>query len=148
MPTDGFDQALVNAGITLLRADAQLVVCPGGVSSPTPTPPYVVVRSFVDWPAAAGGDALDGLSGSPTVKWYCYCVGGGGPYATTETASIAAIAVAERVRTQLLNKRPVVAGMDVGMIRQEVGAGTPSLTETTGTPVMECLVIYRLMAVS
>lgn len=147
MPTDGLDQALVNAGIALLRTDTQLVVLPGGAPNPTPNPPYVVVRSYVDWPAAADGDALDGISGSPTVKWYCYCVGGG-LNATPETASIAALAVAERVRTQLLNQRPTVAGLDVGIIRQEVGAGTPTLVETTGVPVMECLVIYRLMAVS
>lgn len=146
MPTDGIDQALVNAGIALLRADASLVVCPGGVPKPTPNPPYVVVRSFVDWPTAAASDSLDGVSGSPTVKWYCYCVGGGID-ATPETASIAAIGVAQRVRTQLLNKRPVVTGLNLGMIRQDVGAGTPTPNETTGVFVMECLAIYRLMAV-
>lgn len=147
MPTDGLDQALVNAGIALLRLDTALVVYPGGVPTPTPNPPYVVVRSYVEWPAFAAGDSLDGVSGSPTVKWYCYCVGGGQD-ATPETASIAAIGVAQRVRAQLLNKRPVIAGLNLGMIRQDVGAGTPTPNETTGVPVMETLSIYRLMAAS
>jgi hypothetical protein len=147
VPTDGIDQALVAAGITLLRADTSLVVCPGGVPKPIPNPPYVVVRSYVDWPAAAEGDSLDGVSGSPTVKWYCYCVGGGKD-ATPETASLAAIAVAERVRTALLNKRPTIAGLDLGIIRQDIGAGTPTPNETTGVFVMETVAIYRMLAVT
>jgi hypothetical protein len=145
--TDGYDQALANAGLALLAADTSLTVYPGGVPDPTPNPPYVVVYCTVEWPAGAEGDALDGLSGSPTTRWICHCVGGGSG-ATPAAAEKAARAVAQRVRTQLLNQRPVVAGLDLGMIRQEPGAGVPTRDETTGVPVMDLVVTYRLSATS
>lgn len=148
--TDGFDQALVNAGVALLTNDLSLTVYPGGVSDPIPPapplpPPYVVVRGFVEWPAGAGGDALDGVSGSPTVRWICVCVGGG-PDATRAQAQTACLAVAQRVRTDLLNQRPAIAGLDLGMIRQEPGAGTLTLDESTGVPIAELVVVYRTFA--
>src|SRR5262245_57309808 len=101
--TDGFDQALAGGGIALLRADLgppPLVVFPGGVPNLTPAaiPPYVVVYSTVEWTAGAQGDALDGISGTPTIRWICHCVGGGVPGATPEDAEIAARAVGQRVR--------------------------------------------------
>lgn len=143
--TDGLDQALVKAGVDLLRADANLTVYPGGVPSPTPAPPYVVVYYTVEWPTGAPGDALDGISGSPTVRWYCHCVGGG-LGATLEAAAIAAVAVRQRVRTQLLNKRPTVAGIDTAMIREEPGSPPPQRDESVGFPVMSTLAIFTLNA--
>jgi hypothetical protein len=48
----------------------------------------------------------------------------------------------------LLNKRLVVAGLDVGLIRQEPGAGPPVRDDSTGWPVMDATVVYRANAVS
>lgn len=135
--TDGLDQALANAGLALLTADLSLVVFDGAVPNPTPSPPYTVVYTTVEWPAAAAGDALDGLAGSPTVRWICHCVG---------SNAAAARAVAQRVRTQLLNQRPVIAGLNVGLIRQEPGPAPPQRDETTGALVMDTVVVYRLTA--
>lgn len=145
--TDGLDQALVNGGLALLQADASLTVYPGGVPNlnPAATPPYVVVYSAVDWPAGAEGDALDGISGSPTVRWICHCVGGG-TGAMPDDADTAARAVGQRVRTALLNKRLIVAGLDLGLIRQEPGGGVPTRDESTGVPVMDLVVVYRTFA--
>ncbi len=145
--TDGLDQSLVAAGIALLRADTSLVVFPGGVPNLTPAaaPPYVVVYATVEWPTGTT-DALDGLAGSPTARWIAVCVGGGVSGATPEDAEVAARAVAQRVRTALLNKRLVVAGLNLGLIRQEQGAGVPTRTDTTGDPVMELIVVYRTLA--
>lgn len=138
--TDGFDQALVNAGLALLAADPivpALVVYDGVVPNPTPAPPYVLVYSTVEWPAGAAGDALDGVSGSPVVRWITHSIG---------TTAVQSRAIAQRVRTQLLNKRPVIAGLDLGMIRQEPGAAPPTRDETTGVAVMDLVVTYRLSA--
>jgi hypothetical protein len=145
--TDGLDQALVAAGVALLRADASLVVFAGGVpnSSPPAVPQYVVIYSTVEWPPS-DADALDGVSGTPTVRWIAHCVGGGVPGATPEDAEIAARAVAQRVRTAWLNKRLVVTGLNLGLIRQEQGAGVPTRTDTTGDPVMDLIVVYRTLA--
>jgi hypothetical protein len=145
--TDGFDQALVAAGVALLRADASLVVFPGGVPDLTPpaAPPYVVTYASVEWPPNAT-DALDGVSGTPMVRWIAHCVGGGVPGSTPEDAEIAARAVGQRVRTAWLNKRLVVAGLNLGLIRQEQGAGVPTRTDTTGDPVMDLIVVYRTIA--
>lgn len=147
--TDGLDQALVNAGLALLQADAQLVVYPGGVPDLTPpaSPPYVVVYAVVEWPAGAEGDSLDGLSRSPTVRWITHSIGGG-VGATPATAEQAARAVGQRVRTALLNKRLVVTGLDLWPIRQEQGAGVPIPDEITGVPVMDLTQTYRASAVS
>jgi hypothetical protein len=146
--TDGLDQALVSAGLALLQADAALTVYPDGVPDPDPTtavPPYVVVYGYVEWPVGAEGDALDGLSGSPTVRWICHCVGGGDG-ATPALAGMAARAVGQRVRTALLNKRLVVAGLDCGLIRQEPGAGVPQRDDSIGVPLMDLVVVYRTIA--
>lgn len=139
--TDGLDQALVNAGFALLAADVgppALVVFDGVVPANTPVNAgYVLVYTSTEWPAGATGDALDGLSGSPTVRWICHCVGG---------SASAARAVRQRVRTALLNKRPTIAGLNVGIIREEPGFAPPQRDETTGTPVMDAVVTYRLAA--
>lgn len=145
--TDGFDQSLIAAGIALLRADTSLTVYPGGVPDLTPAavPPYVVVYSSVEWPPS-DADALDGVSGTPMARWIVHCLGGGVPGSTPEDAEIAARAVGQRVRTALLNKRLVVAGLNLGLLRQEQGAGVPTRTDTTGDPVMDLIVVYRTIA--
>jgi len=141
--TDGIDQALVTVGLALLAADTgppALVVFDGVVPPNTPVNAgYVLVYGYTEWPTGAPGDALDGITGSPTVRWICHCVGG--------TAS-AARAVRERVRTALLNKRPTIAGLDLGMIREEPGSGPPVRDETTGALVMDAVITYRLSAVT
>lgn len=136
--TDGLDQALVNVGLTLLRADASLTVYDGVVPSPTPAPPYVVVYTSVDRPAdtSSGALALAGLSNHWTVSWYCHCVGGD---------ATAARAVAQRVRTQLLDVRPSVSGLTCGLIRQSQSA-PPTRDETTGVLVMDALRVFELFA--
>lgn len=152
--TDGYDQALVDGGLALLALDVgppALVVYPGGAPSPTPPapptpPPYVVVYGVVEWPAGAQGDALDGISGSPTVRWICHCVGGGVVGAPPSAAERAARAVGQRVRTALLNKRLVIAGLNLGLIRQEPGAGVPDVDHSTGAPVADLIVTYRAIA--
>lgn len=141
--SDGLDQALVNAGLDLLRADLgppALVVCDGIVPAGTSVAAgYVLVYGYTEWPKGASGDALDGVSGSPTVRWICHCVG--------ETAA-AARAVRSRVRTALNNKRPTIAGLNLGLIGEEAGAGPPQRDESTGVAVMDAVVTYRLSAVS
>jgi hypothetical protein len=138
--TDGLDQALVNAGLTLLRADASLTVYDGVVPSPTPAPPYVVVYTTVSRPVEAPSDALAlaGLSNHWTVSWYCHCVGGD---------ATAARAVAQRVRTQLLDVRPVVAGLSCGLIRQ-TDSQPPTKDETTGVLVIDQIRVFELFASS
>jgi hypothetical protein len=145
--TDGYDQALVAGGIALLRADASLTVYPGGVPNLTPpaVPPYVVTYASVEWPPS-DADSLDGLAGTPTVRWITHSIGGGVPGATPEDAEIAARAVGQRVRTALLNKRLVIAGLNLGLIRQEPGAGVPTRDDSTGVPVMDLIVVYRTIA--
>lgn len=135
--TDGVDQALANAGLNLLRADAGLTVLDGYVPDGT-LPPYVLVYTHVEWPDGAPGDSLDGRSKSPTIRWICHCVGGN---------EIAARAVSQRVRTQLLNQRPTVVGVSPGLIKQEQSQ-PPTRDETTGVLVIDAMSVYRLHATS
>lgn len=136
--TDGLDQALANAGLELLRADVgppPLVVLDGHVPDGT-QPPYVLVYTTVEWPEGRPTDSLDGRSRSPVVRWYLHCVG-----ATAASAR----AVGQRARTQLLNKRPTIPGLDLGLIRQEQ-AVPPNRDETTGVVVMDAISVYKLDA--
>jgi hypothetical protein len=134
--TDGFDQALVAAGLTLLAADSSLTVHAGHVPNGASTP-YVLVYSTVEWPDNGEANALDGLSRTAVARWYCHCVG--------ETES-AARAVGQRVRTQLLNQRPVVAGMTTGLIRQDGTPPPPQRDEASGIPVFDAIGTYWLLA--
>lgn len=135
--TDTLDQKLVNAGLALLAADPGLTVYDGFVPPNSPRP-YVLVYTSVEW-VPAPGDGLDGASTSPVVRWYCHCVG--------ETAT-AARAVAQRVRTQLLDQRPVIPSaptMTLGLVRFESGV-PPVKDETTGVLVMDTVTVYKLAA--
>jgi hypothetical protein len=145
--TDGLDAALAAAGVALLQADTSLTVYRGGVPSPTPTPPYVVVRTTVDRPSDDPDNSLDGLSKVWLTRWFCYCVGGG-PGATVDAAEVAALAVAQRVRTQLLDAQLTIPGLSCGLIRWEQSNPPQSPDETTGFPVREAVEVYRLLATS
>src|SRR5881396_99185 len=126
--TDGLDQAMADAGLNLLRADASLTVLDGPVPAGQ-IPPYVRVYTTVEWPADDPNNALDGLTGRAVVRWLCHCVGANDQ---------AARAVAQRVRTQLLDKRPTIAGMVPGLIRHEQDQ-PPQVDETTGVAVADAV---------
>lgn len=146
--TDGLDQALAAAGVALLKNDPGLTVYRGGAPSPTPDPPYVVVRTIVSRPSDDPANSADGKSRVWVVDFYCYCVGGG-PGATPEDAEIAAIAIAQRVRTQLLDVRPTVPGFyaeAIGPIRWETSIPPQRADELTGVPIREATEIFRLRA--
>lgn len=137
--TDGLDQALISAGLNLLITDPQLRVYDGIVPSPTPnaaTHPYVVVYSSIERPSDAEDNTVDGRTRTWIARWICHCVGAN---------AVASRAVAQRVRTQLLDVRPVVAGLACGLIRLE-SATPPQRDETTGTAVMDTVVTFRLVA--
>lgn len=134
--TDGLDQAIVNAAFTLLAADTSLVTLDGYVPNGV-QPPYVVVYTSIGRPSADPDNSLDGRSRIFTARWYCHCVGG---------SAMAARAVAQRVRTQLLDVRPVVAGLQCDLIREVPHPPPPVRDEMTGTLVMDALQIYELRA--
>lgn len=139
--TDGLDQALADAGLNLLLADVgppPLVVFDGAVTNPTPAPPYVVVYttiSHTDDPTMTG---LNGVVKRAHVRWTCHCVG---------STAKASRAVAQRVRTALLNQRPTVAGMNVGLIKDDQDSpADPVRDETTGVLVIDTIHVFSLIA--
>jgi hypothetical protein len=145
--TDGLDQLLASAAVTLLQADAGLTVFRGGVPDPTPDPPYVVIRTAPpDRPSDDPDNSLNGKSGVWVTHIYCYCVGGGG--GTPADAEVASIAVAQRVRTQLLDARITIAGLSCGPIRWDQSLPPRRSDEITGVPIVEAVEIYRLRATS
>ncbi len=135
--TDGFDQALANLGLDLLRADTSLTVYDGKVPTGA-VPPYCLVYTTVERPSEDEDNAFDNRSRVWVVRWYCHCVGSG------DDAS-AARAVAQRVRTQLLDVRPTLSGFALSMIRQEVN-NPPDRDESTGKLMMDAVSVYRLRA--
>jgi len=141
--TDGLDQALQHVALDLLNADTELTVYdgfvpPGAISAGVPLAPFVVVYTDITRPSesASGAQYLDGRSSHWTAAWYCHCVGGNAE---------AARAVAQRVRTALLDVAPTVAGVACGLIR-EVNSTPPTRDETTGVLVMDALRVYELYA--
>lgn len=134
--TDLLDQNLVDAVLTLLTNDTGLTVFDGVVPSPTPPRPYVLVYTYIDRLSDDPDNSLNGKSGVWVPRFICHCVG--------ETAA-AARAVAQRVRTQLLDVRVTVAGLSTGLLRLEQALPV-ARDESTGVPVMDAVVIYRLRA--
>jgi len=136
--TDGLDQLLADAGLNLLRADASLTVFDGAVPSPTPAPPYTCVYSTISWAFDPESTGLNGLVRRATVRWTVHSVGAN---------SQASRGVAQRVRTALLNVRPTVAGMNVGLIRDDQDSPPdPVRDETTGSLVVNTIHVYSLVA--
>jgi hypothetical protein len=132
--TDLLDQAMVDAGLNLLRADSGLTVY-DGATPPKVVRPYVLVYTFVERPGDdTSSQALDGLTTRTIVRWYCHCVG---------DTQMASRAVAQRVRTQLLDQRPTIAGLSCGFIREDQ-ADPPVKDEQVGQPVFDSLAVYRM----
>jgi len=142
--TDGLDQALVNAGLTLLRADAAYnAVCPtyDGTVPVGASKPYRLVYTSLNRPSEGDVDLnADGRSRVWIVRWIVHNVAGG-------TDASAARAVAQRTRTQLLDQQPSIPGLNCGLIRLE-DSQPPERDETTGVLVMDAVTTYRLRATS
>jgi hypothetical protein len=139
--TDGLDQALANAGLALLAADTgppPLRVFDGVVPPNTPVNAgYVLVYCTVNRPSEDQDNAADGLSGVWVASWITHSVGG---------TAAAARAVAQRVRTALLDVSPVIPGLSCNRIRMDPDSPPPVRDESTGTPVMDAISTYRLRA--
>jgi hypothetical protein len=138
--TDGFDQALVAAGLALLAADPVSPAWPvyDGVVPNDATRPYHLVYSLVGYPPEDLDNAGDGRSRVREVRWIVHSV--------ADNAA-AARSGAQRARTQLLDASPVIAGLSCGRIRLET-SDPPTRDETTGVPVMDAVQTYRLRATS
>lgn len=134
---DLLDKLHIDAGLGLLRA-AGLTVYPDPEGN-TPAPAgraqaYVRVYTSIERPVDSPGNSMGGASNTWTVRWYCHCVG------PNEYSSAA---IAMRVRAALLDQRPTIVGRSCGLIRQ-ADAYPTNRDETTGTPVMDTAVVYRL----
>jgi hypothetical protein len=135
--TDGLNQALITACLNLLRAPATaaLNVC-DGVVPPNTHAPYVLIYSTTGRPYNAPSNATDGLARTITCRFIVHAVG---------DTSMSARAVAAQVETFWLNIRPVVAGLNCGLLRQE-SYQDPVRDETTGVLVMDSISTYTLTA--
>jgi hypothetical protein len=134
--TDLLDTAVVAAGMTLLQADSLLTVYDS--NRPTDAPrPYVLVYPVTSRPDPAGSNALDGLSRTLDVRLICHCVGD-----TRESTT----AVAQRVRTALLDQIPVIPGHPTavaGLVKQQSDSTAPNPDRTIGDLIFDEVVIYH-----
>lgn len=141
--TDGLDQALINAGLALLQADLgppALVVFDGVVPANTSVNAgYVLVYTTISRPSDDPDNSADGKTRVWVARFICHCVGG---------TAASARGVAQRVRTALLDVRPVVAGLSCGPLRMEGDSQPPQRDETTGPLVMDAVATYRVRATS
>ncbi len=131
-------QAHADALLGLLRADSVLKVQDGAVAKGT-VPPYVVVYIALVTPdgQVVNSAPLTGASERVVMRAYCHSVGANGQ---------AARAVAQRVRTALLDVVPTIAGRECWPIRHE-DSQPPDRDETTGVLVMDQVDVYRLESV-
>lgn len=131
-------QAHADAILDRLRADVGLTVHDGKVP-PGAAAPYVLVYFDDADPGDPADDAEDltAVSRRHVARAICHCVG---------ADQIAARAVAQRVRAQLLDHVPTVAGRTCWPIRREDGQPTDR-DETTGTLVQDLVAVYRLESV-
>jgi hypothetical protein len=133
--TDGLDADMANAGLDLLAADTALTVHDGRVPDGA-TPPYVLVYTTVSRPQDHPGSKLPGDSRGFVARWICHCVGAN---------AAAARAVAQRVRTQLLDVKPIVPGLLCHPVRQ-ADVLPPQKDESTGALVMDLVADYEVYA--
>jgi hypothetical protein len=122
--------------MALLQGDASLTVITGPVPAGQ-RPPYVRLYVTVEWPSGDPNNSLTGDAKRAVGRYYCHSVGAN---------DLAAVIVDERVRTQLLNQRPAVAGVapeSVGKIQFEQNA-PPIPDESTGMAVIDALSVYSL----
>lgn len=132
----GVNQALRAAGIALLQADANLTVITGPVPAGQ-QPPYVRLYVTVEWPQGDLNNSLTGDAKRAIGRYYCHSVGAN---------DLAAVIVDERVRTQLLNQRPTVAGVapeSVGKIQFDQNM-PPRVDESTGVAVVDAVSVYSV----
>lgn len=115
--------AYATAVLALLEADANLNVYDGAVPDQTPAP-YVVVYINTD---SERSERLTSNTSAGRVRITTHSV--------ADTAQGARI-VADRVRSALLDVRPVVAGVSTHPIRHEFGI-PPVRDESTGYLVMD-----------
>lgn len=134
--TDGLDQAITGTAFALLATDSSLTVYDGAVPNGA-TRPYALLYTTLSRPSEDLDNAADGQTRVWVARWICHCVGDN---------AAAARAVAQRVRTQLLDVQPSVAGLACGLIRMEGDEQPPQRDESTGVLVMDAVVTYRLRA--
>lgn len=137
--SDTFELDHQVAGLTLLR-NAGLTVLPdaNGFLTPTPAPPYVLVYTSVGWPKGGDANALDGLSVTCTVRYYCHIIA---------ESEYGALQYAGLVREALLDQVPTVAGRNCGQIYFESDAGDPAnRSELGASPRYDLTVVYALMS--
>lgn len=134
------ERQFADAGLNLLRADTDLTVYPDaeGFVPAQVDPPYVRAYTSTGWPKEGDANALDGQSVTATARWYINCVGATEP---------ACQELAGRVRTQLLNASPAVAGRSNGLIYFESDSGEqPQRTELGGSPLYVLTVVYAMLS--
>lgn len=139
----GVIQAHASWVLDQLRADVELTVCDGKVNQGV-VAPYVLVYLFVQTPDGLLAPDKVKLSGDSDVidlRAYCHCVGGG------VFAAANARDVQDRVRAQLLNVRPVIAGRTCFPVRWFDGQPANRNEELPGAPVVDQVDIYRLETV-
>ncbi len=127
--------AHASAILALLDADNNppaLVVLDGSVPQGT-LPPYVLVYFDHADPELAESRPLTGSSQRHVTRAICHCVGGN---------QAASRAVAQRVRTALLDVVPTVSGRTCAPIRAEDSQPTRR-DETTGALLMDTVLTYR-----
>jgi hypothetical protein len=137
--TDGIDQALANLVLGLLEADTALKTYDGLVPKDA-RPPYRQVYVSITRPSEDPDTAADGRSSVWVARYYVHNVASG-------LDASGARAVAQRTRTTLLDVRPVIAGLNCGLLRLE-DSQPPERDETTGVLVMDAITTYRLKATS
>lgn len=127
---------LAEAGLELLRDNLSLTVHDGALplDSTGVAPPYVLVYTTVEWPYGDEANGLDARSGTGVATWYCHCVG---------SNATAARAVANQVRSVLLDVTPAVAGRVCGPIRQ-TQALSPTRDDSTGRTVMDAVTVWSM----
>lgn len=137
--TDLLDQALADAFLAALALDASLTVYDGIVpSNPTPNPPYAVVYSHVARPFDDPDLPLTNKSNVWVARWIVHGIG---------LNAMAARAVAERVRFNVLGVVLSVSGLVCSPIRMEESQ-PPTRDETTGPAYMDAAITYRMRATS
>jgi hypothetical protein len=136
--TDYLEETHAQIAFSLLAANPNIpLVFDEKVPDPTPTPPYVVVKTQVEWTRDGIGTGLDAVQDTITTTWTCHCAG---------LTPAAARAVGGQVRSSLLNAQPFIANRICGPIKAANTPEPPVRDESTGRLVEDWVLQFGFMS--
>lgn len=137
--TDLLDEQHAQVAFGLLAANTNIAhVFDSSVADPTPDPNegWVLIYTSVAWTRDGIGTGLDAVQDTITTTWNVHCA---------SSKPDAARVLGMQVRDSLIGKRPVIAGRNCGLIKQD-DVQPPGRDDSLGITVYDAIANYSFQS--